>query len=157
MSVTQDELEFSCERTDLVSAALHSDRFDELGGCRCGLTHKRLGASTMMTSQMVAAAAPAPAYVAPAPHELSAPSSADQPHGSTGAGSGAQRAIGTGVIGGMLTGTFLGLFFIPLFGSQAAPPRRYEAKVVDAEILSPQEGKPSPPKMDGKRSHPAGR
>jgi hydrophobe/amphiphile efflux-1 (HAE1) family protein len=33
----------------------------------------------------------------------------------TGAGSGAQRAIGTGVIGGMLAGTFLGLFFIPLF------------------------------------------
>ena len=33
----------------------------------------------------------------------------------TGAGSGAQRAIGTGVIGGMLFGTFLGIFFIPLF------------------------------------------
>src|SRR5690606_5002110 len=33
----------------------------------------------------------------------------------TGAGSGAQRAIGTGVIGGMLTGTFLGIFFVPLF------------------------------------------
>ncbi|KAA2284314.1 efflux RND transporter permease subunit [Arenimonas fontis] len=33
----------------------------------------------------------------------------------TGAGSGAQRAIGTGVIGGMVTGTFLGIFFIPLF------------------------------------------
>jgi multidrug efflux pump len=33
----------------------------------------------------------------------------------TGAGSGAQRAIGTGVIGGMLFGTFLGLFFIPVF------------------------------------------
>ena len=33
----------------------------------------------------------------------------------SGAGSGAQRAIGTGVIGGMLFGTFLGLFFIPLF------------------------------------------
>ncbi len=33
----------------------------------------------------------------------------------TGAGSGAQRAIGTGVIGGMIFGTFLGLFFIPLF------------------------------------------
>jgi multidrug efflux pump len=33
----------------------------------------------------------------------------------TGAGSGAQRAIGTGVVGGMLSGTFLGLFFIPLF------------------------------------------
>lgn len=33
----------------------------------------------------------------------------------TGAGSGAQRAIGTGVLGGMLLGTFLGIFFIPLF------------------------------------------
>jgi multidrug efflux pump len=34
---------------------------------------------------------------------------------STGAGSGAQRAIGTGVLGGMIVGTLLGLFFIPLF------------------------------------------
>jgi len=33
----------------------------------------------------------------------------------TGAGSGAQRAIGTGVVGGMLAGTVLGVFFIPLF------------------------------------------
>ena len=33
----------------------------------------------------------------------------------SGAGSGAQRAIGTGVIGGMLAGTFLGIFFVPLF------------------------------------------
>jgi multidrug efflux pump len=33
----------------------------------------------------------------------------------TGAGSGAQRAIGTGVLGGMVVGAFLGLFFIPLF------------------------------------------
>lgn len=33
----------------------------------------------------------------------------------SGAGSGAQRAIGTGVLGGMLIGTFLGIFFIPLF------------------------------------------
>ena len=32
-----------------------------------------------------------------------------------GAGSGAQRAIGTGVLGGMVVGTFLGVFFIPLF------------------------------------------
>jgi multidrug efflux pump len=49
-----------------------------------------------------------------------------------GAGSGAQRAIGTGVLGGMVAGTFLGIFFIPLFfvvveklfrGTQrAAPP-----------------------------------
>lgn len=33
----------------------------------------------------------------------------------TGAGSGAQRAIGTGVLGGMLVGTLLGIFFTPLF------------------------------------------
>ncbi len=33
----------------------------------------------------------------------------------TGAGSGAQKAIGTGVLGGMLVGTFLGIFFVPLF------------------------------------------
>ena len=34
---------------------------------------------------------------------------------STGAGSGAQRAIGTGVVAGMAVGTLLGVFFIPLF------------------------------------------
>ncbi|MGB7479519.1 MAG: efflux RND transporter permease subunit [Burkholderiaceae bacterium] len=33
----------------------------------------------------------------------------------SGAGSGAQRAIGTGVLGGMIVGTLLGIFFIPLF------------------------------------------
>jgi multidrug efflux pump len=33
----------------------------------------------------------------------------------SGAGSGAQRAIGTGVLGGMIMGTLLGVFFIPLF------------------------------------------
>ncbi|MDD5175640.1 MAG: efflux RND transporter permease subunit [Sterolibacterium sp.] len=32
-----------------------------------------------------------------------------------GAGSGAQRSIGTGVLGGMIVGTFLGIFFVPLF------------------------------------------
>jgi len=34
---------------------------------------------------------------------------------STGAGSAGRRAIGTGVMGGMITATVLGLFFIPLF------------------------------------------
>jgi multidrug efflux pump subunit AcrB len=34
---------------------------------------------------------------------------------STGAGSGAQNSIGTCVIGGMLTATFLAIFYIPLF------------------------------------------
>jgi multidrug efflux pump len=33
----------------------------------------------------------------------------------SGAGSGAQRAIGTGVLGGMVVGTLLGVFFVPLF------------------------------------------
>ncbi len=33
----------------------------------------------------------------------------------SGAGSGAQIAIGTGVLGGMIVGTFFGLFFVPLF------------------------------------------
>jgi multidrug efflux pump len=33
----------------------------------------------------------------------------------SGAGSGAQRAIGTGVLGGMVVGTLLGIFFVPLF------------------------------------------
>ena len=33
----------------------------------------------------------------------------------SGAGAGAEHAIGTGVFGGMLGGTFLGIFFIPLF------------------------------------------
>ncbi|GGI81505.1 efflux RND transporter permease subunit [Shewanella gelidii] len=34
---------------------------------------------------------------------------------SSGVGSGAQNAIGTGVLGGMISSTFLGIFFIPLF------------------------------------------
>ncbi|MCP5338320.1 MAG: efflux RND transporter permease subunit, partial [Pseudomonadales bacterium] len=33
----------------------------------------------------------------------------------TGAGSGAQNAIGTGVIGGMLAATVFAIFFVPLF------------------------------------------
>ena len=34
---------------------------------------------------------------------------------STGAGSGSQRAIGTGVMGGMLTATLLAIYFVPVF------------------------------------------
>jgi multidrug efflux pump len=33
----------------------------------------------------------------------------------TGAGAGAQTAIGTAVVGGMLSATFIDLIFIPLF------------------------------------------
>ena len=34
---------------------------------------------------------------------------------SSGAGAGSQNAIGTGVLGGVLTATLLGIFFVPLF------------------------------------------
>ena len=34
---------------------------------------------------------------------------------SKGAGSGSQNAIGTGIVGGALTTTVLGLFFVPLY------------------------------------------
>ena len=34
---------------------------------------------------------------------------------STGAGSGAQHAVGTGVLGGVIASTLLGVFFVPLF------------------------------------------
>lgn len=34
---------------------------------------------------------------------------------SSGAGSGSQHAIGTGVIGGMITATVLAIFWVPLF------------------------------------------
>ncbi|CAG0966159.1 partial Antibiotic efflux pump membrane transporter ArpB, partial [Anaerolineae bacterium] len=34
---------------------------------------------------------------------------------SKGAGSGAQNAIGTGVMGGMISGTALAVFFVPVF------------------------------------------
>lgn len=34
---------------------------------------------------------------------------------STGAGSGAQNAVGTGVMGGMVSATLLAIFFVPVF------------------------------------------
>jgi len=34
---------------------------------------------------------------------------------STGAGAGSRRSIGTGVLGGMITATILGIFFVPIF------------------------------------------
>ena len=33
----------------------------------------------------------------------------------TGAGSGGQHAVGTGVVGGMISATILAIFFVPLF------------------------------------------
>jgi len=51
----------------------------------------------------------------------------------SGAGSGAQNAVGTGVIGGMLAATFLAIFFVPLFfvvvlGGLHIKPTPHEAK-----------------------------
>jgi HAE1 family hydrophobic/amphiphilic exporter-1/multidrug efflux pump len=34
---------------------------------------------------------------------------------STGAGAGARRSVGTGVMGGMIAATFLAIFFVPMF------------------------------------------
>jgi multidrug efflux pump len=62
----------------------------------------------------------------------------------SGAGSASQRAIGTGVIGGMLSATFLAIFFIPLFfvvvrrvfkGSERQ--RRLYAHELDAPAATP--------------------
>jgi HAE1 family hydrophobic/amphiphilic exporter-1 len=63
----------------------------------------------------------------------------------SGAGAGAMNAIGTSVTGGMLSATFIDLFFIPFFfvlifrlfkGSQTAP-----ASAPPGEPLSPREGR----------------
>jgi len=59
---------------------------------------------------------------------------------SSGAGSGSQNAIGVGVLGGMLTATFLGIFFVPLFfvlvrgrfGKSKAKPAPGATPVVEA-------------------------
>ncbi len=56
---------------------------------------------------------------------------------SNGAGSGSQHSIGTGVIGGMITATFLAVFFVPmffvvvcsLFSKKAPSPRETQAQL----------------------------
>ncbi len=40
---------------------------------------------------------------------------------STGAGSGGQHAVGTGVMGGMISATILAIYFVPLFLCWCAP------------------------------------
>jgi multidrug efflux pump len=66
---------------------------------------------------------------------------------STGAGSASQRAIGTGVMGGMFTATFLAIFFIPVFfvvvrrrfkgGGVRGPKRAHD---VPGSLAAPGEG-----------------
>jgi multidrug efflux pump subunit AcrB len=47
---------------------------------------------------------------------------------STGAGAGARRSVGTGVMGGMLAATFLAIFFVPMFFKLLATRRLREAR-----------------------------
>jgi multidrug efflux pump len=60
---------------------------------------------------------------------------------SSGAGSGSQNAIGIGVLGGMLSATFLGIFFVPLFfvllrGYFAKDEPKSDAPKSDATVTS---------------------
>ena len=56
---------------------------------------------------------------------------------STGAGSGAQNAVGTGVMGGMVTATVLAVFFVPVFFVVVR--RRFSRKSEDIEHSHPVE------------------
>lgn len=63
----------------------------------------------------------------------------------TGAGSGSQRAIGTGVLGGMIAATVLGVFFVPLFYFWM---RRLTNRKLDPNAPTPRvdrHGQPLPP------------
>ncbi len=51
---------------------------------------------------------------------------------SSGAGSGARRSVGTGVMGGMLAATFLAVFFVPLFYKIITERKIGESKSADA-------------------------
>jgi len=59
---------------------------------------------------------------------------------SSGAGSGSQNALGIGVIGGMLTATFLATFLIPLFyvivASRAKTPTHIDDTPADGEAVA---------------------
>jgi HAE1 family hydrophobic/amphiphilic exporter-1/multidrug efflux pump len=50
---------------------------------------------------------------------------------STGAGAGARRSVGTGVMGGMLAATFLAIFFVPMFFKLLATRRLRESRSTD--------------------------
>ncbi len=76
----------------------------------------------------------------------------------SGAGSGAQNAIGTGVIGGMIVGTFLGIFFVPLFfvvvrtlfrGRPHKAPAADENVHQAADDVTDDDAQPAPPPTGG--------
>jgi multidrug efflux pump len=59
---------------------------------------------------------------------------------SNGAGSGSQHAIGTGVIGGMISGTLLAIFFVPLFFVVVEKVFKPKPRRVDETPAIPAEG-----------------
>jgi len=59
-----------------------------------------------------------------------------------GAGAGAQKAIGTSVLGGMITATFLAIFFIPLF--YVIVVQFFSRKKTDAPVAPETETLPAP-------------
>ncbi|KAA9000044.1 efflux RND transporter permease subunit [Affinibrenneria salicis] len=59
---------------------------------------------------------------------------------SSGAGSGAQNAVGTGVMGGMITATVLAIFFVPVFFVVVR--RRFSKKTEDIEHRHPVQTQP---------------
>ncbi len=75
----------------------------------------------------------------------------------TGPGSGSQNAIGTSVVGGVITATFLGIFFIPMFYAwiRTIFPHKYENNVQKGGDDDPSNGsdndEPTPPPTDDKQ------
>ena len=62
---------------------------------------------------------------------------------STGAGAAAQNAIGTGVVGGMLSATFIAIFYIPLsFVLVSQLFKKKAQEPAPAEAADPKEGQP---------------
>ncbi len=61
----------------------------------------------------------------------------------SGAGSGAQNAIGTGVIGGMLTATFLAIVLVPLFFVVILRLFRVKPRLIDEATSEPADAAPS--------------
>ena len=61
---------------------------------------------------------------------------------STGAGSASQNAIGTGVVGGMITGTVLAIFLVPVFYVVVRRLTKKKAPATNPESKSPDESQP---------------
>lgn len=52
---------------------------------------------------------------------------------STGAGAGSQHSVGFGVLGGVLSATFLGIFFIPVFYVWIRSIFKYKPKTINTQ------------------------